>query len=245
LIIFNLLGAKAPFLEVFMSFFGDIAKIGLSMIPGVGSYLGAHEANETNKDISSAQTAFQKNMSDTAHQREVEDLRKAGLNPILSANSGASTPTGASIPMQNELADSGKLASSVMDVIRMRKDLEQQTAAIDLAKAQKFANEKSAESAIASAKKANSETFATDLSNIQSSKELQSLLKHGTLDAEAKARTNAAQADSMDDKFRSDHNTLDNILKRVLPWLGGANSASQTYKNLRTPPTTNFKFKPR
>lgn len=51
---------------------------------------------------------FQAEMSNSAHTRALADLKNAGLNPVLAANSAASTPTGASASGHSAQAEKAK-----------------------------------------------------------------------------------------------------------------------------------------
>ncbi len=80
---------------------GMISNPVASLIGGGLSFLGGERRNQAASAASQKQMDFQERMSSTAHQREIADLRAAGLNPILSATGGkgASSPVGSQPPL--------------------------------------------------------------------------------------------------------------------------------------------------
>lgn len=86
-----------------------------SVISGIADFVGGRKANEQNRQTALDQMMFQKEMSDTAHRREVADLRAAGLNPILSARyGGSSTPAGSTWTAQNVLGQAANSARQAL-----------------------------------------------------------------------------------------------------------------------------------
>lgn len=109
-----------------------------SIINGAASFLGARssakgqkDANEKNIDQAQLNRDFQERMSSTAHQREVDDLKKAGLNPILSAKyGGSSTPTGATARVESTRKGHGELAQKGATLIKQLPLLKAQAALV-------------------------------------------------------------------------------------------------------------------
>lgn len=98
---------------------------------GVASAVGLKYQADQSRDVMAQQMGFQERMANTAHQREVQDLRAAGLNPILSAGgSGAPSPAGAGAQIPDFGSIAGQVVGSAAEMVRLRNEFNQAQASV-------------------------------------------------------------------------------------------------------------------
>lgn len=86
---------------------------------------GQTSTNAANANLNLENRQFQERMSNTAVQRRMADLKKAGINPLLAGKYDATTPAGSVATFQNPNAAFGNLAPTAVGVAKLTPEIEQ------------------------------------------------------------------------------------------------------------------------
>lgn len=109
-----------------------VAALGGSLLSGILSSNAQEDANEKNLQLGREQMSFQERMSGTAYQRAMNDMKKAGLNPMLASQvGGATTPSGAMPQVQNKVAAGVGSATQAMQTMQAAQQIKQSKAQED------------------------------------------------------------------------------------------------------------------
>lgn len=103
---------------------------------GIGSAAGSAISARAAKQMQKKQIEWERERAKTAHQWEVEDLKAAGLNPVLSAGGSGAVTGGVSAPMP----DTSGIAEGISSAINSAMQIKQTNADTALKKSQAVLN---------------------------------------------------------------------------------------------------------
>jgi len=111
-----------------LSSLGGIASVagvatGQPWLTAAGGALGAMGAQDFNSEQAQQNRSFQENMANTSYQRRVEDLKAAGLSPMLAySQGGAAVPTGGQASTAANVGEASASAGSTARQININRE---------------------------------------------------------------------------------------------------------------------------